>query len=178
MGVAKKECAVKYVTDVNGQSFEIELNRNDELLINGEVRTVDFRHNKSHGIFSLIIDNQSYEAIVENRDGKLMVMIYGALYEVTVEDERARRLAAAGGGLKSAGNAVTAPMPGLIVDVLVEEGQHVEAGQTVVILESMKMQNELKSALAGTIDKVNVATGDNVEQNKVLVAITPEDAEA
>ena len=167
---------MKYITEVNGQSFEIELNRNDELLVNGEARTVDFRHNNSQGVFSLIIDHQSYEAIVEERDGKLMVMIYGALYEVTVEDERARRLAAAGGGLKASGNAVTAPMPGLIVEVLVEEGQEIDAGETVVILESMKMQNELKSASGGTVSKVNVAAGDNVEQNKVLVAISPPEA--
>jgi len=62
-------------------------------------------------------------------------------------------------------------MPGLIVSVRVEVGETVKAGQTVVILESMKMQNELKSPRDGVVQKVNVGPGQSVEQNKVLVTI-------
>jgi biotin carboxyl carrier protein len=63
-------------------------------------------------------------------------------------------------------------MPGLIVEVPVEAGQDVEAGETLVILESMKMQNELKAPRAGKVHAVHVKAGENVEQNKTLVTIT------
>jgi len=62
-------------------------------------------------------------------------------------------------------------MPGLIVAVRVEMGQAVKAGDTVVILESMKMQNELKAARDGTVTNLNVQPGQTVEQNKVLMTI-------
>lgn len=164
---------MKYITTVHDQTYEIEINREGEVHINGELRTADF-HGGAHGIFSLIIDNHSFEAIVEERDGKYHVLITGDLYEVEVTDERSQRLAEASGGLGSATGdiSIASPMPGLIVAVPVEEGQEVVAGQTVVILESMKMQNELKSPRAGIVHRVNVKAGDNVEQNKLLVTIT------
>lgn len=167
---------MKYITEVDGQSFEIELNRETEIMVDGETRTIDFHYGESHGVYSLIIDNQSYEVIVEERDGKYQVLIHGVLYEVLVEDERARRLAAAGGGIRGGGdNAIRSPMPGLIVDVVVSEGDSVAAGQTIVILESMKMQNELKAIADGVVAKVNVSAGENVEQNKELVVISAEE---
>jgi propionyl-CoA carboxylase alpha chain len=67
---------------------------------------------------------------------------------------------------------IKAPMPGLIVAIPVTEGQQVSAGQTVAVLESMKMQNELKTPRDGTVQRVSVAAGERVEQNKVLVTIT------
>lgn len=166
---------MKYVTNVDGKSFEIELNRENEITVNGETRIIDFHYGDAQGVYSLIIDNQSYEVVIEERDGQYMVLIQGALYEVRVEDERAQRLAAAGGGLRASGdNAIRSPMPGLIVDVVVAEGEAVTVGQTVVILESMKMQNELKAGTDGVVAKVNVQAGENVEQNKELVVISAE----
>ena len=67
---------------------------------------------------------------------------------------------------------IRAPMPGLIVDVRVEVGEIVDAGQTLIILESMKMENELKAPRAGMVHAINAHPGDNVEQNKTLVTIT------
>ncbi|MCS6937600.1 MAG: acetyl-CoA carboxylase biotin carboxyl carrier protein subunit, partial [Candidatus Bipolaricaulota bacterium] len=65
-----------------------------------------------------------------------------------------------------------APMPGLIVAVPVVEGQTVKKGDNLVILESMKMQNELKSPRAGTVTRVNVRAGQSVEQNQVMVTLS------
>ncbi len=166
---------MKYITTVSGETYEIEINQEGEILVNGEARVVDFYHGGgSHAIYSLIIDNQSYEVIVEERDGKHYVLITGDLYEVDVTDERAQRLAKATGSLVSSSGevAIMSPMPGLIVAVSVEEGQEVESGQTVAILESMKMQNELKAPRAGVVDRVHVKAGENVEQNKLLVSIS------
>jgi len=67
---------------------------------------------------------------------------------------------------------VNAPMPGLIVAVTVEEGHEVTRGQTVVILESMKMQNELKAPRDGVVQRISVKSGETVEQNKILITLT------
>jgi biotin carboxyl carrier protein len=85
-----------------------------------------------------------------------------------------RRLAEAAQGFAppSGEIAVKAPMPGLVVDVAVREGQAVKAGSILVILESMKMENELKAPRAGVISQVRVHRGQTVEQHETLVAIT------
>lgn len=163
---------MKYTTTVNDQKYEIEITR-DGLLVNGEPRYVDFKSMGQHAIFSLLIDNQSFEAVVELRDGKYQVLIQGDLYEVDVTDERSQRLARASGlAADPTGEIIIrSPMPGLIVAVPVQEGQAVKKGQTVVILESMKMENELKAPRDGVVHRVEVAKGQSVEQNKILIAI-------
>lgn len=166
---------MKYITEVGGQVFEIEVQGDDQVTVNGELRDIDLHIGDSQGVFSLLLDNQSYEVVVDQQDGVYQVLIAGQLYEVNVTDERSRRLAEAGGGQGASGdNSVRSPMPGLVVAVPVHEGQEVAAGDTVVILESMKMQNELKAPADGIVAKVNVGEGDNVEQNKVLVVISSE----
>ncbi|MBI5960925.1 MAG: biotin/lipoyl-binding protein [Chloroflexi bacterium] len=164
---------MKYQTIVNGQTFEIDINEDGRLMVNGEERAIDFRALRKGELFSLLLDHQSVEAVVEERDGQYYVLISGDMYEVKVTDERSRRLASA---FMSFGDAsgevpIRAPMPGMIVRVPVTEGQAVLKGETVVILESMKMENELKAPRDGTVHHVYVSAGSSVEQNKVLVTI-------
>ncbi|PJF43548.1 MAG: hypothetical protein CUN55_08555 [Phototrophicales bacterium] len=168
---------MKYIAEVGNQTYEIEVQKNDQVIVNGEPRNVDFHVNSSHGVFSLLLDHQSYEVVVDEQQGTYKVLIAGHLYEVSVVDERSKRLAEAAGGIQGGAgdSSVRSPMPGLIVAVPVEEGQEVTAGTTVVILESMKMQNELKAPVSGVVSKINVSAGDNVEQNKVLIVIHSED---
>jgi len=164
---------MKYLTSVNGEQYEIEIKGDGVVLLNGEERNVDFKSMGQHAIYSLLIDHQSFEAVVEQRDGVYHVLIHGDLYEVEVTDERRQRLARAGGGQDVTGEVIIkSPMPGLIVSVPAEPGQEVKKGQTVVILESMKMENELKAPRDGVIGRVEVQKGDSVEQNKVLVTIS------
>jgi biotin carboxyl carrier protein len=165
---------MKYQTIVNGQTFDVEINEDGRILVNSEERAVDFRVLRVGELYSMLVDHASYEAVVEVRDDEYQVLIAGAMYEVKVTDERSRRLEGAfmAFGEGSGEVQMRAPMPGLIVRVSVEEGQEVAKGDTVVILESMKMENELKAPRDGTVHKINVAEGDNVQQNKVLVTIT------
>ena len=97
----------------------------------------------------------------------------GALYEAEVVDEREKRLReAAGMKAPSSGKYVLkSPMPGLVVQLAVEEGQQVHTGDVLVILESMKMQNELKSPQDGVIGEIRVAQGDSVELKQALLTI-------
>lgn len=91
-----------------------------------------------------------------------------------LDERRAARLAATGtgGGRAADGTAVvSAPMPGKVVKCLVEDGDTVTAGQGVVIVEAMKMENELRSSVDGTVRKVQVKEGDNVEAGETLIVI-------
>lgn len=164
---------MKYETIVNDQSFEIEINEDGRILVNGEERLIDFRELRKGELYSLLLDNLSYEAVVDERDDVYNVMMVGDLYEVKVTDERSRRLESAFMAFGDTGGelSIRSPMPGLIVRVAVEEGEAVSKGDTLIILESMKMENELKSPRDGTVHRINVAPGESVEQNKVLVTI-------
>ena len=164
---------MKYVTTVDGKEFEIEVIGDRHVRIGDRVITVDFEPVSGQPVFSLIVDGKSYESYVYEGDEDLQVLLHGRLFQVKVEDERAKRLrAAAGGGVAEGGEFhVKAPMPGLVVAIPVTEGQEVKKGQVLVILGSMKMQNELKSPRDGVIDRIKVKAGESVEQKQTLLNI-------
>ncbi|MBW4436659.1 MAG: biotin/lipoyl-binding protein [Pleurocapsa minor GSE-CHR-MK-17-07R] len=163
---------MKYVTTLNGKTFEIEINKDGTLLVNGHPRTVDFLA-LGPELYSIIRENESYEVVIEEDADGVQVQLRGQLFSGTVLDERAQLMASLRGGPASETGEVSikAPMPGLIVVLPVSEGQEVVQGQTVVILESMKMQNELKAPRAGTVQRISVNEGQSVEQGKLLVTI-------
>ena len=164
---------MKYQTIINDQTFDIEINEDGRVLVNGEERAIDCRSLRAGELYSILLDNFSYEAVVEERDDLYHVLLGGDMFEAKVTDERSRRLESAfmAFGDSGAEISIRAPMPGLIVRIPVEEGQEVQKGDTVAILESMKMENELKTPRDGVVRHVMVAAGDSVEHNKTLVTI-------
>jgi len=165
---------MKYLATVNDRTFTIELRPDGKLLVDGHEHEVNFLSLDEKAFYSLLVNNRSYEGLVREAEGQYDVLLWGALYNVRVMDEREQRLAQSSALFVPAGGeiAIRAPMPGLIVEVPVETGQDVEAGETLIILESMKMQNELKAPRAGKVHAVHVKAGENVEQTKTLVTIT------
>jgi len=163
---------MKYVTILNNEQYEIEIQRDGSLLVNGEQREIDFL-NLGPALYSVITNNKSLEAVIEEDSGNVSVMLGGRLYEMQVLDERALMMAMRKGGLGGGSGEVPSPMPGLIVTVPVAVGDVVTQGQTVVILESMKMQNELKSPIDGTVSEILVEAGQSVEKNAMLIVIEP-----
>ena len=164
---------MKYLATVANRTFEIEIRSDREIILDGKPYAVDFLSMAGQPVYSLIHEFQSYEAYVHPTDSGLQVLLRGQLFEVDVEDERQRRLrqtsevqVAAKGELH-----LRAPMPGLIVAIPVSEGQAVTKGTHLVILESMKMQNELKSTRDGVVTRIRVHLGDRVEQNQALVTV-------
>jgi biotin carboxyl carrier protein len=119
------------------------------------------------------LNNESHEALVEERQDAIGVLLRGQFYPVQVEDERARRLAQASRGFTAPSGelAIKSPMPGLIVAVRVSPGQEVKKGEALVILESMKMENELKAPRDGKIGAVRVEARQAVDQGQTLVTI-------
>jgi acetyl/propionyl-CoA carboxylase alpha subunit len=165
---------MKYIAMIDDQKFTIDITRQGEITLDGEAINASLKQSLDQTIYSIIVDNQSYDVRIYPGEDFYTVEVGGEIYEITVEDERTHRLA----GLKSSLGAMTgeyvlkAPMPGVVVDVPVTEGQEVTKGKTVVVLESMKMQNELKSPRDGKIHAVRVAKGDRVELNAIMVTIT------
>jgi len=163
---------MKYVTTVHNKRFEIEILADGSISVDGKKRDVDFIA-LGPAMYSILAENVSHELTIEERDDEIEVLMRGRLYSNRVLDERALLMAQRSGGFGNDSGEINikSPMPGLIVAVRVEVDQEVKAGDTVVILESMKMQNELKAARDGVVVSVNVEPGQTVEQNKVLMTI-------
>ena len=164
---------MKYATTINDHTYAIEINRDGEITIDGAAVPIDLRA-IDDVTYSLLLDNKSYEALVEVAGNDLSVLLNGRLYGAQVLDERTRRSTPAMGGSASHSGEVTikSPMPGLIVAMPVSEGQAVKKGQTVVVLESMKMENELKAPRDGTVTAIKVTPRQSVEQHQALVVMT------
>jgi biotin carboxyl carrier protein len=164
---------MKYITTVEGQEYEVEVIDDRHIRIGERLLQVDFEVVSGQPVFSLIVDGRSIESFVYPDEGDWQVLLHGRQYQVRVEDEREKRLrAAAGGGVAEGGEfLLKSPMPGLVVAVPVTEGQAVEKGQVMLILESMKMQNELKAPRAGTIGRIRVKAGESVEQKQTLLSV-------
>jgi len=164
---------MKYITTVEDRQFLVEIIDDKHVSVDGKVYEVDFESVSGQPVYSLIVDGRSHESYVAPGDHDWQVLLRGRLYPVTVEDEREKRLrSAAGGGVAETGEFhLRAPMPGLIVAILVGEGQAIKKGQVLLILESMKMQNELKSPRDGVIGRVRVKAGETVEQKQTLLSV-------
>lgn len=165
---------MKYTTIINNKHFEVEILKDGNVLVNGKPHEVDFL-GLEETLYSIIQNSQSYEIAIEEERGKYELQLGGRLYEATVLDQRALLMAQRKGGLIAGGGEVASPMPGLIVEVLVKIGDEVTQGQTVVILESMKMQNELKAPRNGIVQKVNCEAGQTVDKGNLLITIEGDD---
>jgi len=122
------------------------------------------------GVYSILMDGRSYDARVEEVPGGLVVVIDGYRFEVDARDPRRFQRKSAGRGGEGV-QTVTAPMPGKVVRVLVSPGDAVEAGQGLLVVEAMKMQNEMKAARAGKVLSVAAREGATVKAGEVLAAI-------
>jgi biotin carboxyl carrier protein len=163
---------MKYITTIDGKEFEIEVIDERHIRIGGRLLEVNFESVSGQPVFSLILDGKSYEAFVYQGEEDWEVLIQGRQYQANVEDEREKRLKTTGGSDIASGEFhLKAPMPGLVVAVLIEEGQEVKKGQVMLILESMKMQNELKAPRDGTMGRVRVKAGESVEQRQTLLSV-------
>lgn len=165
---------MKYFARVNDKEFEIVIDSEQEVIVNGVPYEIDFQLLHEDSVLSLLLNNRSLEAVINERDDVWEVLTRGELYAVQVQDERMYRLAQArGSGPAVTGEAqVRSPMPGVIVAVAVVEGDAVRQGDKVIILESMKMENELRAPRDGIVSRINVSKGDSVEKDQVLAVIS------
>ena len=125
-----------------------------------------------HGAVSMIVDGESYSVEFEEAGDEIAVQVKNQITWVDVADERKLRLRAGRAGFAAEGRQVIlAPMPGKVVKVLVKLGDDVKEGQGLVVVEAMKMENELKSPKAGKIVELPAREGSPVETNARLVVV-------
>jgi biotin carboxyl carrier protein len=168
---------VRYFVSIGKRTYDVEL-RGREVLIDGESITAEMQHVAGTMLRRLSIDGASHRvvAVAGDQRGAWQLQLDGERVQVEVVDERTRAIRAMTS--TSSGpqgpKPVRAPMPGMVVRIEVEVGQQVHAGQGVVIIEAMKMENELKADAAGIVSKVLVASGTAVEKGAVLVEFAAE----
>ncbi len=164
---------MKYTAHVEDRSYNIRLETKDEVIVDDECHLASLERTGAPSLYSLILDSSSHEVHVEEREGSYLVLLLGHLYTVQVEDERTRRTAKAGPKrpFEEGEIPIRSPIPGLIFNVAVTEGQRVQTGDILVIVEAMKMENELRAPRDGVVQATHVAPGDSVDKGQVLVTI-------
>jgi biotin carboxyl carrier protein len=163
---------MRWIAEIDGLEFTLEILDEHHVRFGEQILEVDLAAVSGEPLYSLIVDGESYEGYVYPAEDRWQVLLRGQFYPVRVEDEREKRLQQGAAGPPGGGEiSLRAPMPGLVIDVPVEEGQAVEKGQVLLVLESMKMQNELRAQRAGRVGRLRVKPGDTVEQRQALMTL-------
>lgn len=170
----------KYEISVGGKTHKVEVEPAAGSEKNGEV---DYRIRLdgreipvscvplSGGFLSLVVNGQSFAVQCERRADTLQVTIRGATYECTVSDPRSLRARKKLGVADSGEQKLTASMPGKVVRIIAAVGDQIKAGQGILVIEAMKMQNEVRSPKDGHLKKLLAREGANVIAGEVLAII-------
>jgi propionyl-CoA carboxylase alpha chain len=167
---------MKYLVLLDGQTLEVEVD-GERVIVEGTAHHATLTAIPGTPLRQLLLDGRPLTLPVEALGrGRWALTPGGERWEMEVLDERTRhiRTLAGGGERRRAAGVLKAPMPGLVVRVQVQPGQRVEAGAPLVVLEAMKMENELKASASATVKDVLVVSGEAVEKGQVLVVFEGE----
>lgn len=162
---------MRYYVTIRDTTVEVDLEP-DGIQVNGKVVKTDLVRVEGTDIHSLLVNGVSHRLVARREgQGSWRLFLRGQMLEANVVDERTRAIREMTGstGEQSGPKPVRAPMPGLVVKVAVEPGQEVEPGQGVVIVEAMKMENELTSEAGGRVATVHVTEGQAVDKDDILI---------
>ncbi|MDX1416881.1 MAG: biotin/lipoyl-containing protein [Candidatus Promineifilaceae bacterium] len=162
----------KLAVTIDDQTYDIELSLSPQcgavcfVTIDGTriPITVPDLENPALELEWIIVDGRPYELTVE--ENLQWIKAYSGLHRVKIHDHEAAVVP-----IRSSDGRVKAPIPGLITQILVEEGQEVTLDQPLLVLEAMKMENEIRAPLDGHIETLSVEQGQTVAQNDILVSI-------
>ncbi len=167
---------MKYIVRYGEREHVVEVLPEDgawNIVVDGRAARVDSAE-LAPGAYSILADGRSREVAVEREGDQFRVRLGGDTLELTVLDEvrartrRPERAAVARGPVS-----LKAPMPGLVVELKIAPGQAVKQGQPVIVIEAMKMQNELVAPADGTVEKIHVDARQSVEANQPLITFAP-----
>ena len=165
---------MKYVVQIEGKSYQVDISEQDgELQINldGKPVQADSVYIKGKNFVSFLFNHRSFDLEFSKNEEKVSVFLNGKRYECVLEDERTQRLKRLG-VLKietKKEKELKSPMPGLVTAIEVKVGDMVVAGQGVIIVEAMKMENELKAKFDGKVKTIKVKEHQAVDKDKVLI---------
>lgn len=164
-----------YIATLGDQTHTIEVQELEadhlyRIVIDGKERIVDGRQLSAH-MYSLLVEDQSFTIDVTEKDDQYTVSCEGKTFQFSLLDER-RALRPGEGGSSGVGDTeVRSLMPGKIVEILVSVGDEVEQDQGVLIMEAMKMENEVRASTTGTVTAILVAEGQAVEAGELLLEL-------
>jgi biotin carboxyl carrier protein len=166
---------MNYVATIGEHDVKISVEElggsNYRVTIDGVAHVVDAQRIAGN-LWSVLSGNASFEVDVTNAPAdEYEVLIRGDCHKFTLMNEQRRAMIRAGGKGAVGKAMVTSPMPGKVVKLLVEEGEEVRVGQGVIVVEAMKMENELKSAVAGKVKEIFVGEGEVVEAGAKLLLV-------
>jgi biotin carboxyl carrier protein len=161
-----------YFVTINNKEYTVTFEHDGGITVNGRSAPLDIRQLDAQ-TFSLLRDGASRRVIVERFQDGYRLLVNGKQASAQVESERARLLKRFDHQSTSKHHKaeVTAPMPALVVKVMVEVGQEVKQGQGLLILEAMKMENEIKAHKAGIVKEISVTKGRAVEKGELLLLV-------
>jgi biotin carboxyl carrier protein len=162
--------------DGAAQSYSVELSRSKDgglrCRVNGEEVKGGFDvQNPEREIISILLGNKSYEVKRDFSSAELQVIVGEERFTADVRDPRSLKARRAKAGASEGPKKITAPMPGKVVRIISPEGTPVEAGQGVIVIEAMKMQNELKSPKKGVVKKIMAVEGATVNAGDALAVV-------
>lgn len=163
---------MKYQVSIGEKKYEVDLDGdNSKATINGKKTSIDYRRIKGGKLHSILIDGIRYEFELNRENGGFNVWHRSGQTFAEVIDEKTERLRKLMGdtGSSSKLSVLKAPMPGLILKIEVEPGQEIKKGDGLVIVEAMKMENELKATAPGKVKEIKVKEKQPVEKNEVLI---------
>ena len=164
-----------YIAKLGEKNYTVEVEEVDKSIYRVSVDGSEFLlDGKKTGRtnYSLIVDNRSFEVDIDVSEDDYRVLVDGRNYHIHLLDERRMRLGGVQAGIELQGRQrVSVPMPGKVVAVLVSEGDKVERGQGLVIVEAMKMENEVRSPIHGEVKEVKVKAGDSLEAGATLLVV-------
>ncbi len=165
---------MNYIATVGEKDVKVAVRENGAdqytVTIDGVDHTVQV-HAIQPWAWLILRGTESYEADVTCIEEAFEVLIDGDCYKFSLQNEQRRAMMRAGGKGAAGKAMVTSPMPGKVVKLLVKEGEEVKAEQGVIVVEAMKMENELKSNIAGKVKEIFVKEGDVVEGNAKLLFV-------
>jgi biotin carboxyl carrier protein len=168
---------VKYYVSVNGQPHEVSVvERLGELVVtvDGEPMEIEYEEVDRLGQVAVRVGRTSFGISIEGDEHAVTATIAGHVYAVEIEDERERAAHAAARAAAKGGGLIKSVMPGVVVQILVQPGEAVTKGQALLVLEAMKMQNEIAAPADGVVKQVHVAEREAVGSGTKLVTLQGE----
>ncbi len=165
---------MKYFVTVNGEEHEVELTeRLGQLDVFYDGKRLEARYEEVDrlGQVGLFLGERTYAVSIEGDSNRSLVTVAGHLYDVEIEDEREYAAHQAERERGKRGGALKSVMPGVVIRLLVSEGEVVEKGQALLILEAMKMQNEIAAPSAGKVTKIHVSERQAVASGALLLTM-------
>ncbi len=162
-----------YEVTIAEKTYRVELQREGaswKCKLNGRELPLDVI-SAQNGVLSILLNGKSYEVKQEIAGAETNIVVGQERFSVALRDPRSFRSRRSGGAAEEGVKKITAPMPGKIVRLLAKEGSTVQAGQSVIVIEAMKMQNELKAPKNGVLKKINAREGAAVEAGQSLAEV-------